>query len=103
MGALEHPDEAVWGRTRSFLGGSEPEPAEWIVDSKAVAEAARIGARLRLTLYSPRQVMRTRKEDVPANKALRSVGRGDIVSAPKHKRAREADRRAAMWKPTWGK
>lgn len=60
-----------------FQGGVEPDPAEWVVDSKAIAEAARLGARLRLTWYSPRQLMKTGKPNLLANKALQPPSRAE--------------------------
>ena len=55
---------AAWAVSEKELdigiqGGLRPDPAEWVVEAKAVAEAARIGARLRVTVYSPRQIMKT--------------------------------------------
>jgi hypothetical protein len=49
-----------------FQGGFEPDSVEWVV-----------GVRLRLTLYSPRQLMKTGKPNVPANKALQRTSRAE--------------------------
>ena len=70
-------------------GGLSPNPAEWVIEAKAVTEAARIGARLRVTVYSPRQLMKTDKPNVPANKALQPTSRAERAG-PSRRRSRAA-------------
>jgi hypothetical protein len=76
--------KAAWAGSEKELdigiqAGVRPDPVEWVVDAKAVAEAARIGARLRVTVYSPVQLMkaiekRSRRSNPPLQPAS-SAGR----------------------------
>ena len=86
--------KAAWAASDKELdigiqGGFRPNRGEWVVESKAVAAAARIGACLRVTVYSPLQLMKTtEKPKVPANKALQPTARGGMLSAPRLNRGR---------------
>jgi hypothetical protein len=84
--------KAAWAISAKELdigiqGGVTPDPAEWVVEAKAVTEAARIGARLRVTVYSPRQLMNTDRErpDKRLQPTARSLRSGD---APRLRRKR---------------
>ncbi len=86
--------KAAWAVSEKELdigiqGGFSPDPAEWVVEAEAVTEAARIGARLRVTVYSPRQLMKTDKPNVPANKALQPTSRAERAG-PSTRRSRAA-------------
>ena len=86
--------KATWATSDKELdigiqGGFKPDPAEWVVESTAIEEAARMGASLRLTLYSPCQVMKTRKPKEPANQALPPTSRAQRAGKPT-RRARAA-------------
>jgi hypothetical protein len=56
----------VWKRaTKEFdigiQGGFEPRSAEWVLDHKTMAMAGRLGANLRITVYSPTMVLEAQR------------------------------------------
>ena len=61
----------IWDRaTREFdvgfQGGLEPSSAEWVLDAKTVQAAAACGARIRITIYSPKLLVALDRSDPPS-------------------------------------
>lgn len=87
---LKSRAKAAWAASEKefdigIQGGFEPDPAEWVVESKAISDAARVGARLRVTVYSPRQLIKTSNNRLLDNQALQRTSHAEREGKPTHR------------------
>ena len=60
IAGMSRTHRQLWGRIAvkefdiGIQGGDEPNSMEWVLEPAAVEAAARLGARIRITVYSPR-------------------------------------------------